>query len=82
MKKIVNESLAEFLAEDAHGRTGKAKKMAQNPNQKADLAIKALKDQLKKAKDPGQHASTIQKNAKIKELEEKIAKWEAKKKKK
>ena len=79
MKKFVSESLQEFN-EAAAGKSGKAKKVKQNPNQKADDAIAGLKAQLADAKKPGNIPTKIQKDAKIKELTDKIAKWEAKKK--
>jgi hypothetical protein len=80
MKKIVSESLNEFMTEAQHGRTSKAKTVVQNKSQKAVEAIASLKKQLSDAKKPGQFKTTVEKNAKIKELGEKIKKWEAKKK--
>ena len=45
---------------------------------KAKQAITALEKQLKDAKKPGAFNTTAEKKAKIKELEEKIAKWKSK----
>lgn len=80
MKKIVNESLSEFLNEIAYEKTKKAKKVVQTKIQRANEAIAALKKQLADIKKPGGAKSTLEKNTKIKEIEEKIKKWEAKKK--
>lgn len=77
MKKLVSESLQEFMD------MNEAKKVVkQTPEQKAKEAIAALKQQLADVKKPGKMKDTkVQKDAKIKELEGKIAKWEAKIKK-
>lgn len=75
MKKLVPESLNEFMNE------GK-KVIKQTSDEKAKEAIASLKKQLADVKKPGKMKDTkTQKDAKIKELEDKIAKWESKLKK-
>ena len=69
MKKFVAESLPMF--EEA---------VEQSKKEKADQAITGLKKQLADAKKKGAFKTTVEKNAKIKDLEGKIAKWEEKKK--
>ena len=82
MKKIVSESLNEFINEVQHGRTSKAKKVIQNKTQKADEAIAGLKAQLADMKKGGRMKdASVQDKKKVEEIKEKIAKWEAKKKK-
>jgi len=82
MKKIVSESLNEYMNEVQHGRTSKAKKVVQNKTQKADEAIAGLKKQLADAKKPsGTRTSSVADKAKIEDIKKKIAAWEAKKKK-
>jgi hypothetical protein len=56
----------------------KPKKVKQGTEEKANQAIAGLKAELVKAKKPGAFKTTAQKNAKIKELGEKIAAWEKK----
>jgi len=95
MKKLVTERLQEFLAlnEEKYKKVRKQKATAKQPAkttavmdqsavEKANQAIKALKTQLADAKKAGGMKDTsVQKKAKIKEIEDKIAKWEEKKKK-
>lgn len=89
MKKFVMESLSEFIAmnEDKVKSTRKIKAghkvvLDQSTVEKANQAIEALKKQLADAKKAGKMKdTTVGKNAKVKELEDKIAKWEEKKKK-
>jgi hypothetical protein len=73
MRKLVPESLEESV------QVNEAKKIKSKSN--PEDAVKGLKDQLAKAKKPGAFKTTIEKNAKIKELEEKIKKFEARAKK-
>jgi len=88
MKKLVSESLTEFRQINEEKVKAKRKTKAgtkvtldQSKNEKANQAIAALKKQLADAKKPGGMKLTgIQKNAKIKEIEDKIKAWEAKKK--
>ena len=57
----------------------KATKLKKEPKEdKYNQAIKALKDDLAKAKKPGAFKTTLLKNAKIKELQGKIDAWEKK----
>jgi len=86
MKKLVAESLAESiklfekakLEKIPQPKSGKPKKVDQSGDAKAKEAITGLKKQLADAKKTGAFKTTIEKNAKIKELEGKIKKWEAK----
>ena len=93
MKKFVHESLNEFLSEATVKKTRKQKGSFGKPakttvvydestKEKADQAIKALKVQLADAKKPGAGKSKADKDANIKAIQDKIDKWEAKKKKK
>lgn len=94
MKKLVPESLNEYLNEETVKKAKKQKATAKQPakttvvydqstNEKAKQAIAGLKVQLKDAKKPGAlRGSKAEQEAKVKGIEEKIAKWEAKMKKK
>jgi len=55
-----------------------AKKSVEDNVSKAKQAIEALKTELVKAKKTGSFKTTAEKNAKIKEIEEKITAWEKK----
>jgi len=55
-----------------------AKKTGEDKESKVKQAIEALKAQLVKAKKAGSFRTTAEKNAKIKEIEGKIAAWEKK----
>jgi len=89
MKKLVTESLQEFIQLNEEKVKSKRKTKAgekvvmdQSAVEKADQAIKALKKQLADAKKAGgMRDSKAGKDAKVKEIEGKIAKWEEKKKK-
>ena len=87
MKKFVNESLSDFLNEEKAKSVRKTKAgrkivLDQSTNEKAKQAIAALKKQLADAKKPGgMRDSKMVKDAKVKEIQDKIAKWEAKLKK-
>jgi hypothetical protein len=81
MEKIVAESLNEFKSVNEERKHGKPKKVDQTKNEKYKEAITGLKTELAKAKKPGSYRTLIQKKAKIKEIEEKIAKYEVKLKK-
>ena len=59
----------------------KATKLKEKPEDKATQAIKALKEEIAKAKKPGSFKTVSQKNAKIAELEAKVKAWEKKAKK-
>jgi len=87
--KLVFESLEELFeakkkmanVKDTHKKyeKTKAQKMKdQSKKEKAEQAIKGLEDQLAKAKKPGAFKTTAEKNAKIKELQEKIDTWKNK----
>jgi len=83
MKKLVFETLDEMLFEKELFEAEKEKaekvtKVKQDKGEKAKQAIESLKAQLVKAKKPGAFKTTVQKNAKIKELEAKIKGWEKK----
>jgi len=83
MTKLVPESINEAKAEKKLNRKLKKEggaKVAESPNEKADNAIASLKKQMADAKKPGGSGTTIEKRAKVKELEAKIKAWEAKKK--
>jgi hypothetical protein len=90
MKRLVPESLDQFINEAKDWEAAKdqrkiekkglkPKKLDQSAEEKATQAISALKKELADAKKPGAFKTNAQKEAKIKELEAKIAKWEAKK---
>jgi len=89
MKKFVNESLSDFLNEEKAKSVRKTKAgrkivLDQSTNEKAKQAIAALKKQLADAKKPGGTGMKDTKagqDIKIKEIQDKIAKWEAKLKK-
>jgi len=87
MKKFVSENLNEFLNEEKvkssrKTKAGRKTVLDQSSNEKAKQSIAALKKQLADAKKPGKMRDTgAQKKANIKEIEDKIAKWEAKLKK-
>lgn len=72
MKKLVTESLQDYLNE--------AKvTVKETPKQKAQNAIKKLKADLADLKKPGSLGdSKMSNDAKIKDVQEKIKKWEAK----
>lgn len=86
MKKLVFESLDElFEAKDPEAakvqkklEQPKATKAEQTKREKIEQAIKGLEAELKQAKKPGQFKSTMDKNAKIKLLQDKIAAWKKK----
>jgi len=83
MEKLVVESLDELFEnkrEKVNKNLEKSKptKVDQDKKEKAKQAIDALKKELAKAKKPGAFKSTSEKNAKIKEIETKIAAWEKK----
>ena len=89
MRKLVCESLEEVFeaktpktpAEKQVKRVkrqgGEVKDMSKN--EKIDQAISALKKQLADANKPGAFKSTVEKRAKIKQLEDKISAWKEKK---
>ena len=62
----------------AKAEKSKPTKVAQDKKEKAKQAIAALKKLVQDAKKPGAFKLASQKNAKIKELEEKIKAWEKK----
>ena len=71
------ENIAKAKAKIEKSKPTKLKK--QPVDEKAKQAIAGLKTELAKAKKPGAFKMTVtQKNAKIKELETKIAAWEKK----
>ena len=72
MKQYVAESLELFEKQEA------AETVKQSKSEKNSEAIKGLEKQLADAQKKGQFNTTIEKNAKIKELKEKIAKFKAK----
>jgi hypothetical protein len=86
--QLVTESLYEFILlkeekvkSKRKTKAGEKVVMDQSAVEKADQAIKALKKQLADAKKPGgMRDSKAGKDAKVKEIEDKIAKWEEKKK--
>ena len=86
----LNELLNEATVKKATKRKATAKQPAKNTvvydestDEKANNAIAALKKQLADAKKPGpMRGTSAQKKADIAAIEDKIAKWEAKKKKK
>lgn len=86
MKNLVPESINEAVAAKNAKKLDKkltkegGEKVPQSPNEKADNAIAALRKQIKDAEKPGGSGSTIEKRAKVKELQAKIKAWEAKKK--
>lgn len=86
MKKLVTETLHEYLNEEKVKKARRQKATAKQPAkttavldqstvEKADQALKGLKADLKKEDKPGGD------KAKIRDIKDKIAKWEAKKKK-
>jgi len=78
MKKFVSESLQEFRS-IVEGKSSKPKKVVQSKEDKAKEAIKALKKQLADIEKPGKLKGTkIQRDADIREIKGKIAKWEKK----
>ena len=84
MKKIVTESLQEFMKVNEVKLdigSSEAKEVKKGSDYKYKEAIKGLKEELAKAKKTGAFKTTIEKNAKIKELEAKIKKFEEKLKK-
>jgi len=88
MKRIVPESLNEFLNEEKvkksrKTKAGATKTLDQSTDEKANQAIAGLKADLASAKK-GFKMSTAsaQDKLKVKNIEDRIAKWEAKKKKK
>lgn len=87
MKKFVSESLNEFLNEEKvkskrKTKAGQKVVLDQSTDEKANQAIKGLKDELAKVKKgTTMKTASAQDKAKIKSLEDRIAKWEAKKKK-
>lgn len=66
--KYVSENLDQFLNESEK----------ETLEDKAKQAIASLKKQLEQAKKAGSFKTTIEKKAKIKELEDKIEAWEKK----
>ena len=80
MKKIVTESLFEFKQINEKEKISPAVVVKPKPGEKYKDAIDGLKKELAKAKKPGQFKTTVEKNAKIKELETKIKKFEDKSK--
>jgi len=87
MKKFVSESLNEFLNEATvkskrKTKAGQKVVLDQSTDEKANQAIKGLKDELAKIKKgTTMRTASAQDKAKVKSLEDRIAKWEAKKKK-
>ena len=83
--KLVSESLQEFRSSVNEEKVNEAKEksttVVQSSDEKAKQAIASLKKELAAVKKPGGAKTMIEKKAKIKELEDKIAKWEAKMKK-
>ena len=71
MKKLVAESLELFEKE-------KAVVVQQSKKAKYKEAIAGLKKELKKVNKPGASKTTLEKNAKIKNIMEKIAKYKEK----
>lgn len=86
MKKYVAESIQELFeakaakAADAQNKIekGKTTKITQTSGEKAKQSIAALKKQLEDAKKGKSFKTTLEKNAKIKELTDKIKAWESK----
>jgi hypothetical protein len=94
MKKLVFESLDELFESKAKKEdkpqeinvkkekekieSKKPEKVNQSKDEKATQAIDALKKQVEKAKKPGAFKTTLEKNAKIKEITDKIKVWEKK----
>jgi len=87
MKNLVFESLDELLeskklvdVKATHEKIEKssAEKQRETKKLKVERAVETLKNEIIKAKKPGAFKTTLQKNAKIKELEEKIKVWKRK----
>jgi len=85
--KLVAESLNQLLIEKDTENVNKTKekfeksdvkKLPEDKKGKAQQAIAALNKQLENAKKPGAHKTTAEKNAKIREIEGKIAAWKKK----
>jgi uncharacterized membrane protein (UPF0182 family) len=87
--KLVAESLDQLFEEKGKnmanvGKTKEkfektdVKKPAEDKKSKAEQAIDALNKQLENAKKPGAFRTSAEKNAKIKEIEDKIANWKKK----
>jgi hypothetical protein len=79
-KKEDKSSMANVSKEKEKMEKSKASKVSQDKKAKAQQAIDALKKQIAAAKKPGAFKSTVEKNAKIKELEDKVKVWEKKSK--
>ena len=77
-KKEDKTKLANISTSKAKLEKSKELKFEQNKIEKAKQAINALKKELTKAKKPGAFKTLTAKNAKIKELENKIKAWEKK----
>lgn len=80
MKKILAESLTEYreINKLNEAKTLRATKVDQTKKDKYKESIKSLEKQLKDVKKPGSSVSLAHKKAKIKDLEDKIAKFKEK----
>jgi molecular chaperone DnaK (HSP70) len=67
--------MADIFKEHSEIEGTKILKQKQEKKEKYENAIKALEEQLDKAKKPGAFRNTIEKKAKIKELTDKIDKF-------